>query len=147
MKFFASALVLFSAVLVMAEEPTFLNDSPITVKHSNSVCDGVIARLAVFGIHANAKACLNVDLTKLITHVKIPSTMTCAEACAAAKILGIKADVKVCVATGTHGKKQGKVHHKRDGDVSIMHNKPPVQPPTTTKPGKPCKPTKPSKPP
>ncbi|KAK9693455.1 hypothetical protein K7432_013910 [Basidiobolus ranarum] len=115
----------------MAEEPTFLNMSPIISKHANSVCDGVVARLAVFGIHVNAKACVNVDLIKLTAHVNIPFAMICAEAVAAAKILGIKAAAKVCVATGSHGKAHGK---RYDVYVSIMYNKPPGYPTAPEKP-------------
>ncbi|KAK9694535.1 hypothetical protein K7432_013386 [Basidiobolus ranarum] len=85
--------------------------------------------------------------------------MTCAEVIAAAKILGIKADVKVCAVTNSHGKKHGKVYEKRGDEdyVSIMYNKPPIQPSTSTYPEKPYKseypltppgyPTTPDKPP
>ncbi|KAK9762619.1 hypothetical protein K7432_011472 [Basidiobolus ranarum] len=133
MKLFASALVLLQAVLVMAEEPTFLDASPIVAKHMNAVCDGVVARLADFGIHASAKACLDVDLTKLPAHVKVPSAMTCAEAVATAKILRINANAKVCVTTASHGN----THEKRGGDYAgIKHYGPPSggSPPSYNRP-------------
>ncbi|KAK9766928.1 hypothetical protein K7432_003642 [Basidiobolus ranarum] len=162
MKLFASALVLLPAVLAMAEEPTFLDTSSIVARHANSVCDGVVARLAVFGIYADAEACLDADLTKLSASVKNPSAMTCVEAVAIAKIMGIKADANACITTGNHSQ----AYEKRSDDyVGIMHNKPPgypstpekpptypptpeeppVNPPTPGKP--PCKTCKPPKPP
>ncbi|ORX93877.1 hypothetical protein K493DRAFT_374606 [Basidiobolus meristosporus CBS 931.73] len=226
MKLFASALALLPAVLVMAEEPINLSATPISAQHSKSVCDGVVARLAIFGVKADAKVCLDNTVVKLIPHISgVPSKMTCIEAVAAANILGIKADAKVCLASAGHGKKSkttsvsakhaksacngvvarlaafgikvdakvclndviikliplisgvpskmtcveacaaanilgikadakvclalggnGKKHIKRDGEVSVMHDKPSKPPKTPTEPEKPCKPGKPGKP-
>ncbi|ORX93878.1 hypothetical protein K493DRAFT_302390 [Basidiobolus meristosporus CBS 931.73] len=226
MKLFASALALLPAVLVMAEEPINLSATPISTQHSKSVCDGVVARLAIFGVKADAKVCLDNTVVKLIPHISgVPSKMTCIEAVAAANILGIKADAKVCLASAGHGKKpktttvsakhaksacngvvarlaafgikvdakvclndviikliplisgvpskmtcveacaaanilgikadakvclalggNGKKHIKRDGEVSVMHDKPSKPPKTPTEPEKPCKPGKPGKP-
>ncbi|KAK9766359.1 hypothetical protein K7432_004604 [Basidiobolus ranarum] len=142
MKLFASALVLLPAVLVMAEEPTFLDTSLIVAKHANSVCDGVVARLAVFGIYAETKACLDTGLTKLSANVKNPSAMTCIDAIAIAKTMGIKANANACIATGN----RSQAYEKRDDNyVNIMHNKPPGYPSTPEKP--PVYPPKPEEPP
>ncbi|ORX93875.1 hypothetical protein K493DRAFT_302387 [Basidiobolus meristosporus CBS 931.73] len=226
MKLFASALALLPAVLVMAEEPINLSATPISAQHSKSVCDGVVARLAIFGVKADAKVCLDNTVVKLIPHISgVPSKMTCIEAVAAANILGIKADAKVCLASAGHGKKSkttsvsakhaksacngvvarlaafgikvdakvclndviikliplisgvpskmtcveacaaanilgikadakvclalggnGKKHIKRDGEVSVMHDKPSKPPKTPAEPEKPCKPGRPGKP-
>ncbi|KAK9761294.1 hypothetical protein K7432_013914 [Basidiobolus ranarum] len=113
----------------MAKESTLINASPIIEKDMDSACTGVVARLAVFGIRVAADVCLDIDITELTSHLLVPSIKTCAEAVAAANILGIEANVDVCLATGSHDKENGDILMKRDGNMSVMHKTPLVLPP------------------
>ncbi|KAK9761293.1 hypothetical protein K7432_013913 [Basidiobolus ranarum] len=134
MKLFASALVLLPTVLVMAKPFTYNDVSPITEKKVNSTCNGVVAKLAVFGIHVDVNVCLDVGITKLTAHLPVPSIKTCAEAVAAANILGIEADMDVCLTTGGHDKEKNTTLMKNDGVVSTKHKKPSVPSKPHTRP-------------
>ncbi|KAK9670897.1 hypothetical protein K7432_017281 [Basidiobolus ranarum] len=130
MKFFTSALLVLPAVLVMAQEPTLIDISPIVAKQADSICNGVVARLAIFGVHVDANVCLNVGIADLISSVQTPSIMTCAEAVTAISLLGTEVDINLCLDTGSHGKENADILMTRDGNMNVMHKKPAVQPPT-----------------
>ncbi|KAK9761295.1 hypothetical protein K7432_013915, partial [Basidiobolus ranarum] len=130
MKLFARAFVLLPTVLVMAKESTLIDISPVVTDYADPVCNGVVASLAVFGIHVDANVCLDVSITELISHLPIPSIKTCAEAVAAASILGTEADVDVCLATGSHNQENSEILKKRHDIVDAIHKKPVAQPST-----------------